>query len=422
MALRNSGSQSARTTSLLGVTLLGATLCAACGDGEGTPIGPDGGTLQAGKLTVTIPPGALTKERAFNLSKIDKDLSADDYSATEKAYELTPDVVFRIPAEAVYEPGGSTENPALLHEVRDRITAYATVGEDGVGHFLRTGVIGMGTAGKAKGTVDMPMLSQLPSEVNASNTFVDIVQMQITPTVASTAFDIVLTAYDMDGNYNRPLNDNDENTTHCGFKIENVQGALVTGGCINGAVTASVSPTAPSVSFEVIPFLIGKTDAPVAVAVDIGVGQFATRVGYFGFQTGPCFQVSCSGYGTCTPSGDTPVCNCNEGYANNPDDPLRCNCVPQCDGLQCGSDSCGGSCGNCPDGQDCDFGSGQCQGEPDPSTTEPDPSTTEPDPSTTMPDPSTTMPDPSTTTGMDMSTSSTTDDMATTGDTDTTGP
>ena len=414
MALRKSGSQSARTTSLLGVTLLGAMLCAACGDGEGTPIGPEGGTLQAGKLTVTIPAGALTQERAFNLTKIDQDLSSDDYAATEKAYELTPEnVVFKIPAEAVYEPGSNTEGPSLLYEVRDRVTAYPTVGENGVGHFLRSGVIGMGSAGQPKGTVDMPMLSQLPGEVSPSNTFIDIVQMQVTPS-ASGPFDIVLTAYDMDGKYNRPLNDNDINTTHCGFKIENVQGALVTGGCISGTVTASVSPTAPSVSFDIVPFLIGKTDEPVVVSVDVGVGQFATRVGYFGFQTGPCFQVSCSGNGTCMPSGDTPVCACNEGYANNPEDPLRCDCVPQCEGMQCGSDGCGGSCGNCPDGQSCDFGSGQCQGDPDPSTTEPDPSTT-------MPDPSTTMMDPSTSTGMDMSTSGTTGmDMMTTGDT--TGP
>jgi hypothetical protein len=40
-------------------------------------------------------------------------------------------------------------------------------------------------------------------------------------------------------------------------------------------------------------------------------------------------------------------------------------CVPQCGGKQCGSDSCGGSCGSCPSGQSCN-GSGICTGGSDP--------------------------------------------------------
>ena len=39
-------------------------------------------------------------------------------------------------------------------------------------------------------------------------------------------------------------------------------------------------------------------------------------------------------------------------------DECGCECVPQCDGAVCGSDGCGGSCGECPEGQGC--ASGAC--------------------------------------------------------------
>ena len=35
-------------------------------------------------------------------------------------------------------------------------------------------------------------------------------------------------------------------------------------------------------------------------------------------------------------------------------------CEPDCEGRSCGSDGCGGSCGECPDGQDCTY-EGQCE-------------------------------------------------------------
>lgn len=38
-----------------------------------------------------------------------------------------------------------------------------------------------------------------------------------------------------------------------------------------------------------------------------------------------------------------------------------CVCTPVCDGLQCGPDSCEGSCGDCPEGLECNMATGQCQ-------------------------------------------------------------
>jgi len=43
-------------------------------------------------------------------------------------------------------------------------------------------------------------------------------------------------------------------------------------------------------------------------------------------------------------------------------------CIPSCEGKECGSDDCGGSCGSCPEGKSCLAGSceaGSCSpGEP----------------------------------------------------------
>lgn len=41
------------------------------------------------------------------------------------------------------------------------------------------------------------------------------------------------------------------------------------------------------------------------------------------------------------------------------------NCIPQCEGnRQCGSDGCGGVCGECKAGLQCDLSSGRCRVEP----------------------------------------------------------
>jgi len=56
-----------------------------------------------------------------------------------------------------------------------------------------------------------------------------------------------------------------------------------------------------------------------------------------GMECGPVLECSC---GTCT--GNDNVCQAGV-----------CVCGPKCDGKQCGSDTCGGLCGVCPDGSYC---------------------------------------------------------------------
>ena len=46
-------------------------------------------------------------------------------------------------------------------------------------------------------------------------------------------------------------------------------------------------------------------------------------------------------------------------------------CVPNCDGLECGDDGCGGSCGDCPEGNYCELDTGTCLTVCDPTCSEP---------------------------------------------------
>jgi hypothetical protein len=78
--------------------------------------------------------------------------------------------------------------------------------------------------------------------------------------------------------------------------------------------------------------------------------------------------------GLCQPQGCTPNCagmqcgpdgcggscgTCAATQACNANNQCVSNCTPNCNGLQCGNDGCGGSCGTCAAGLSCNAG-GQC--------------------------------------------------------------
>ncbi len=83
-------------------------------------------------------------------------------------------------------------------------------------------------------------------------------------------------------------------------------------------------------------------------------------IGYPDCTDDPCEPDPCDGHGFCSEG----VCDCDEGYAGShcnqcgegwtgyPDCHSRI-CVPNCDGIECGLDGCGGSCGTCPTGVQC---------------------------------------------------------------------
>ena len=173
-------------------------------------------------------------------------------------------------------------------------------------------------------------------------------------------------------------------------------GASKIGGCALNVSSGVLALSAPQATIEVQPFLIGKLERPVIVEVQVGTGDLVVSAGYFAFNTSGCFLESCAGHGTCMESGGKASCVCAEGY-DTLEDPLRCDCVPQCDGRQCGGDDCGGQCGGCDqETHTCNQDTRQCDPLPPPETTGP-PETTTGEPNTTG-EPGTTG-DPGTTSG-----------------------
>ncbi len=89
-------------------------------------------------------------------------------------------------------------------------------------------------------------------------------------------------------------------------------------------------------------------------------------------QNGQCIPTGPQGAGTCVgycgEKGSDKICWCDDQCIANADCcPDACNacslcgdCTPNCTGRQCGSDGCGGICGNCPAGMPCS--NGICQG------------------------------------------------------------
>jgi hypothetical protein len=76
----------------------------------------------------------------------------------------------------------------------------------------------------------------------------------------------------------------------------------------------------------------------------------------------------------CTESGELRICEevtpdclkwdepagCDDGYLCEEGECIEI-CVPDCEGLECGEDGCGGNCGDCEDGSYCQ--EGICQEE-----------------------------------------------------------
>ncbi len=73
-------------------------------------------------------------------------------------------------------------------------------------------------------------------------------------------------------------------------------------------------------------------------------------------------SIDCSGNQDCGWNASAGYYDCGTGGAADPsgDNPMDCvECEPDCGGKACGSDGCGGSCGQCSDDQSCNA-SGQC--------------------------------------------------------------
>jgi hypothetical protein len=328
----------------------GMSACGPDGDKElaRAVIGPEGGTLAGGGVTVEIPAGALPVETELRLVEVDRKLAAGDFEQRGKVFSIEPaDLHLQLPAEISLP--GSAENPSVVVEA-----AGQTVAHPGTSAYLEyLGSVALAETGTVTITAIEPTLGASPS--NAEGGFVDNLHFEL-QLDGTHRVDLRITAWDYTQTQGVLNGDNGV----CGFKLAQLEGGSLTTGCANGELTASINAAGDRVAFTVLPLHAPALAQPVAVGITASDDQLGYALGYFEFSTGSCYLEECSGHGACNPS-DPPACVCDEGFATPDDDPLSCQCVPQCDGRECGGDSCGGSCGNCAEGEECIYSEGQCE-------------------------------------------------------------
>lgn len=309
-------------------------------------IGPEGGTISGNGLTLTIPAGALTADTDIELRTSQVPLGARDFEQSGPTVGIYPEnLELRLPAELTFDKLPS--EPAILFQ-QDGLTV-ASIGQ--VAYINELARVAAAKAGTPVTSMVDPVFGATPD--GAAPLIRDTARLSMA-TSETPRLQLAFTVYDPAGAYTRPLNGN--GAGDCGFELENLVGGSVSVGCTEKPITAEVRVSNDEVQFDLLPFLVGKIDTPVTVGVVAGSEELAYHLGFFQFETGPCFQETCSGHGVCMLTGDSGTCVCDEGYAPGPE-PFTCECVPQCDGVQCGPDACGGSCPpGCSDGENCNEG------------------------------------------------------------------
>jgi len=345
-------------------------------------IGPEGGEIEGGGLVLTIPANALTAETEIEIRTDGTRLGALDFTQAGETLAVFPDaLVLRLPATAHFPT--APDEPAVLFE-QDGLTVAAP---GDTAYVNELGLVGISQIGSLRAAATMPMLGRTPDD--AGTPFHDLAHLQLDVTEIPDLY-ISLTIYDREQAYTTPLNGNGDG--ECGFLLENLTGGSLAGGCSEGQVTAVVRTTSQLVGFDLVPFLSGKMETPVTVGMVAGGSDLAYHLGFFSFNTGPCFNETCSGVGVCEDTGSGGVCNCQDGFAA---DGLTCVCVPQCEGRVCGFDGCGDQCQpGCGPEEFCDEEQGSCVPNGGPEDT----GTDDPDSGDTMPSESSGMPDPTTST------------------------
>ena len=328
----------------------------ACATPEDTEVaratlGPMGGTISGDGFTIEIPAGALRVETELVLSRVGRDLSVGDYAQRGDVLTLEPtDLRLELPAKV--SVSSDAEGSSVLVDAHGQTTAHP--GNTAYIEYL--GAFALADTGTPSLSLVEPQLSGTPTD--PAGDFVDNLRFEL-DLDGTHRVDLVLTAWDYSGAQVILNGDG-----HCGFKVVHLEGGSLTTGCAGGQLSASINAAGDHLSFDVLPFLAPALSEAVTVGVSVGDGELNYALGYFSFKTGACYLEECSGHGTCESEG-TPGCACDEGFAQPPDDSLNCVCVPQCEGKQCASDGCGGSCGDCGEGEMCSFNEGQCVPEDD---------------------------------------------------------
>jgi hypothetical protein len=331
-----------------GVFALGtaAVLSASCGGNAGVlvsqVIGPEGGELTAKGISIDIPAGALGTETEITVRKSNADLSVRDFEQVGAALVIEPeDLELLLPVTVTLE-GEEGAATLLIREPGETV-----VWDGDTAHTAHFGELARAAQGTVPFDFDEPNLGSSPTSAGSGHT--DTVHVEAA--TDSRTMDLRLTAWDYDKAYG-PLNGDG----HCAFAVRNIEGGSITTGCSGGELTASLAVTEDWVRFDLEPFLAPNLPDDVPVTVIASDGEVGFAAGFLSFGTSACYLQECGGHGTCMLDGSSANCMCDDGYALM-EDPTVCECVPQCSGVECGSDGCGGQCApGCGGDEMCDNG------------------------------------------------------------------
>ncbi|MCX4246131.1 hypothetical protein OEB96_36255 [Paraliomyxa miuraensis] len=308
-------------------------------------IGPDGGEVVGGSVTLTIPAGALTAETEIELRRLDDyDLSPPGYSQQSATISIEPHgLVLRQPGTLAF--GGDRGEDTQVAFQQDSLEIIAPGTTAYINELSRATTVRPQEGTTPTVVALEPMFGVGPDDPGPLQHDAVHFQLQVsdTPELA-----LVMTIYDVDQAYDRPLNG--MGSGECGFRTLNVTSGSLAGDCSDGRFTSLIRTTGSTLTFDTEPHLSGKLQTPVLVGVVAGRAELAHHLGFFRFETGPCFDETCSGLGTCVAQGSTGTCECQDGFEGVG---FECVCMPQCDGKVCGPDGCGGGCGGCDTNESC---------------------------------------------------------------------
>lgn len=245
-------------------------------------VGPEGGQIVGGSVTLDIPAGALTTDTDIELRRSDQlDLSVPGYRQSGSVVSLFPEQLqLALPAALTF--ANDRERPVVIFE-QDSLDVVATGQTAYINEFSRA------AAGVVESDDVVPLVTftaptLAPTFDDPGPVLQDTFRMELSlddPT--SFNLDVILSVYDPEQAHDRPLRGTGEG--ECGFRLVDVTGGSTRGDCSTSLFTATIRTAGSQVSFDVEPFLASSLDAPVTVGVIAGSSEVAFQGGFFGFAT-----------------------------------------------------------------------------------------------------------------------------------------
>lgn len=276
-------------SSIAALTLPACALLGACQESEpeggelfaSEIIGPDGGQVAGGSVTLDIPAGALSTDTQVQMRRSDAlDLSLPGYPQSGAVVSLFPeDLILDQPAALTF--ADERDRPVVIFE-QDSLEVVAHGQTAYINEFSRAAAAVVQSDDVVPYvTFNEPMLTAGPDTSAPAQGMVHMEVELSDP--ASVNIDVVLSVYDIDQAHGRLLKGTGEG--ECGFRLVDITGGSLRSDCSDSQFTATLRSSGTTLGFDIEPFQANNLSAPVAVGVVVGSSEIAFQGGFFGFET-----------------------------------------------------------------------------------------------------------------------------------------